>query len=407
MPCSTSGSSLDGVWQVMERSCTPRSQLSAVGPVGASAIPWGFVRPFVLTKVDTAMDPMQNAVSDGSPRGARGASPAARVRLEDVARSAGVAPSTVSRAFTRPERVNFQTVERVMEAADRLGYRREPPRPALAATASGARSFNLLVQDLANPFFADLIKGAVSQARSAGYLVTLGDAEESATVERTHLERMTADTNGMIAAARWTSDAELREMARRRPLVLFNREVPGVSSVAAGDADSSRQLIEHLHALGHRRIVYCAGPHNAWSNTLRQRAQDEAALELGVELINVGPFKPLHGQGAAAGALAWSRRPSAIIGYNDQLAIGILRHLLSLGVEVPGQVSVAGYDNNFASGFVHSGLTCVDAPVEQAGRAAVDLLLSMMAGSQEVHQLRLPAGFHFRGSTGPAPTTHR
>src|SRR5699024_9312051 len=145
-----------------------------------------------------------------------------RVRLEDVARAAGVAPSTVSRAFTRPDRVNFQTVERVMEAAGQLGYRREPPRPA-AVTAS--RTVNLLVQDLANPFFADLLKGAVNQARSSGYLVTLGDAEESATMERTLLERLTGEANGVVAAARWTSDTELREMARRRPLVLFNREV--------------------------------------------------------------------------------------------------------------------------------------------------------------------------------------
>ncbi|MFC7401105.1 LacI family DNA-binding transcriptional regulator [Citricoccus sp. GCM10030269] len=324
-----------------------------------------------------------------------------RVRLEDVARAAGVAASTVSRAFTRPERLNFQTVERVMEAADQLGYRRQPP--SRSSPARAVRTLNLLVQDLANPFFADLLKGAVSQARSAGYLVSLGDAEESATMERGHLERLTGDTNGVVAAARWTSDAELRELARQRPLVLFNREVPGVSSVVAGDVDSSRHLIEHLHALGHRRIVYCSGPYNAWSNSLRQHAQDETARRLGVELINVGPFKPLIGQGAAAAALAWSRRPTAIIGYNDQLAIGILRHLRSQSVDVPGQVSVAGYDNTYGSDFVHPSLTCMDAPVEQAGRAAVDLLLARMSGDRTVRQLRLSAGLQLRESTGPVP----
>lgn len=325
-----------------------------------------------------------------------------RVRLEDVARVAGVAPSTVSRAFTRPDRVNFQTVERVMEAAGRLGYRREPPRPDAASVSRAAKSVNLLVQDLANPFFADLLKGAVNQARSAGYLVTLGDAEESATMERTLLERLTGEASGVVAAARWTSDAELREMARRRPLVLFNREVAGISSVVAGDADSSRHLIEHLHALGHRRIVYCAGPHSAWSNAMRQKAQDEAAQALGIELITVGPFKPLIGQGAAAAALALARKPTAVIGYNDQLAVGILRHLLSLGVEVPAEISVAGYDNTYGSEFVHTGLTCVDAPVEQSGRAAVDLLLARMAGERTVRQLRLASGLQVRGSTGPA-----
>lgn len=340
------------------------------------------------------MDVARNDAVPGS-----AAPPGMRVRLEDVARVAGVAPSTVSRAFTRPDRVNFQTVERVMEAAGQLGYRREPPRRT-AVTAS--RTVNLLVQDLGNPFFADLLKGAVNQARSAGYLVALGDAEESATMERAQLERLTGEANGVVAAARWTSDTELREMARRRPLVLFNREVAGISSVVAGDADSSRHLIEHLHALGHRRIVYCAGPHSAWSNALRQKAQDEAAQALGIELITVGPFKPLIGQGAAAAALAWARKPTAIIGYNDQLAVGVLRHLLSLGVDVPGDVSVAGYDNTYGSEFVHTGLTCVDAPVEQSGRAAVDLVLAQMAGERTVRQLRLASGLQVRGSTGPA-----
>ncbi len=357
------------------------------------------------------MNPPRNP-ADATPAeaGSDAAGVSGRVRLQDVARAAGVAPSTVSRAFTRPERVNFQTVERVMEAATRLGYRREPPGPTAGTSAGSSRlaarpaprALNLLVQDLSNPFFADLLKGTVSQARSAGYLVAMGDAEESATMERAMLERLTGDEGGVVAAARWTSDAELRELARRRPLVLFNREVAGISSVAAGDADASRHLIEHLHALGHRRIVYCAGPHNAWSNAMRQKAQEEAAQQLGIELITVGPFKPLIGQGAAAAALAWAKRPTAIIGYNDQLAVGVLRHLLSLGVDVPGQVSVAGYDNTYGSDFVHTGLTCVDAPVEQSARAAVDLLLARMAGDRSVRQLRLAAGLQVRGSTGPA-----
>lgn len=322
-----------------------------------------------------------------------------RVRLQDVARAAGVAPSTASRAFTQPERVNFETVETVMRAAAELGYRRRPA--GAAPTRSLARTIHLMVQDISNPFFADLVKGAVSQARAAGYVVMLGDAEEASTVERVLIERVPPAVDGLIAAARWTSDSELQELARVKPLVLFNREVPGISSVVAGTGDSSRRLLEHLHAQGHRRVVYCAGPRNSWTNVQRLQALEAATEELGVKLTTVGPFLPVLDQGATAAGIAMAHHPTAIIAFNDQLAIGIIAHLQSQGLRIPQHVSVAGYDNTYGSSFVHPGLTCMDAPVEPAGRTAVDLLMAQLRGDRTPHQVRMEATVKVRGSTGP------
>jgi DNA-binding LacI/PurR family transcriptional regulator len=342
-------------------------------------------------------------VRRGSPRPARvllpGGEPGTRVRLQDVARMAGVAPSTASRAYTQPERVNFQTVEAVMRAAADLGYRRRPAAATPARTL--VRTIHLMVQDISNPFFSDLVKGAVSQARAAGYLVMLADAEEAATVERVLMERIPPAVDGMVTAARWTSDSELQELVRTMPVVLFNREVPGVSSVVAGTADGSHRLIEHLHALGHRRVVYCAGPRNSWTNVQRREALSARAKELGVDLVEVGPFVPILDQGAAAAGIALARKPTAIIAFNDQLAIGIIAHLQAQGIRVPHQVSVAGFDNTYGSGFVQPGLTCMDAPVEPAGRTAVDLLMAQLRGDHTPRQVRLEASIKVRGSTGP------
>lgn len=324
-----------------------------------------------------------------------------RVLLRDVADAAGVALSTASRAFTQPDRVNFQTVEHIMTVAARLGYRREPARVAPARTMS--RTLYLLVQDSANPFFTDLVKGVVRQAKAAGYLAVVGDAEETPAMEQVLIERVSRAVDGIITSARSTSDAEMRELARHQPLVLFNREVVGVSSVIAGTSESSHQLIEHLHALGHRRVVYCAGPNNSWTNLQRWRALHHEARKLGMTIIRTGPFSPKYDQGPVAGEIAAAHHPTAIVAFNDQLAIGMIRHFVRRGVRVPEDLSITGYDNTYGASFVHTGLTCLDAPVEDAGRAAVDLLLAQIGGDTRPRTIRLPSPLRVRGSTGPAP----
>ncbi|WFP17669.1 LacI family DNA-binding transcriptional regulator [Citricoccus muralis] len=328
-------------------------------------------------------------------------SAAERVLLRDVADAAGVALSTASRAFTQPDRVNFQTVEHIMAVAARLGYRREPARVTPARTMS--RTLYLLVQDSANPFFTDLVKGVVRQAKAAGYLAVVGDAEETPAMEQVLIERVSRAVDGIITSARSTSDTEMRELARHQPLVMFNREVVGVSSVIAGTSESSHQLIEHLHALGHRRVVYCAGPNNSWTNLQRWRALHHGARKLGMTIIRTGPFSPNYDQGPVAGEIAAAHRPTAIVAFNDQLAIGMIRHFVRRGVQVPEDLSITGYDNTYGASFVHSGLTCLDAPVEEAGRAAVDLLLTQIGGDTRPRTIRLPSPLRVRGSTGPAP----
>ncbi|MFC0582804.1 LacI family DNA-binding transcriptional regulator [Micrococcoides hystricis] len=325
------------------------------------------------------------------------------VTLQDIANVAGVAVSTVSRAFTTPDRVNFQTMLRIHQVADELGYRRRPA-PEVGGS-SLHRTIDLMVQDIGNPFFTDLMKGAVQAAREADYMVLLGDAEESAAVELDHIHRILPSVDGLIASARWLTDSDLAEISRRKPLVLFNREVPGISSVCAETPEANRLLIQHLVSLGHRRIVYVSGPRVSWTNQQRWASVQEVTREHGIEPIQIGPFRPLLSQGAAAVDIAMSHDPTAIIAFNDQLAIGMLQAMSSKGIRVPEDVSIVSYDDTFGSSFSSPPLTCLRAEIEYAGREAVRLLLAQIRGSQEIHQLRIPSGLTVRASSSHARTS--
>lgn len=326
--------------------------------------------------------------------------PEKTVTLQDIANVAGVAVSTVSRAFTTPDRVNFQTMLRIQQIADELGYRRRPA-PEVGG-ASLHRTIDLMVQDISNPFFTDLMKGAVQAAREGDYMVLLGDAEESASVELDHIRRILPSVDGLIASARWLSDTDLTEIARRKPLVLFNREAPGISSVCAETPETNQLLIRHLMSLGHKKIVYVSGPRPSWTNQQRWSAVQEVTREYGLSPIQVGPFRPLLNQGAAAADLALSYNPTAIVAYNDQLAIGMLQAMEAKGVRVPEDVSIVGYDDTFGSSFSSPPLTCLRAETEYAGREAVRLLLAQIRGNREVQRVCVPSGLTVRASTAHA-----
>jgi DNA-binding LacI/PurR family transcriptional regulator len=326
------------------------------------------------------------------------------VTLHDVAREAGVAVSTVSRALTRPDRINAVTRARVQEVARRLGYR--PNRIARALPSGRTLMLGLLVADITNPHHFGLIRGAESQARVAGRTLVLGDTRGQVALESEHLDRLGSVVDGMVLAASRLPDAELVDLAQRLPVVLHNREVPGLPSVASDFADGARQVIEHLAGLGHRRIAYLSGPRDAWSEQQRWAGLSVAATAAGVAAQRLGPFPPTLAGGPAAAEEGIASGATALVAFNDLLAIGVLRRLEERGVAVPGTVSVTGFDDVFGSDFCHPPLTTVATPTEEAGAALVDVLLDDRAPDHAVHgapdRVVLPARLRVRDSTGPA-----
>lgn len=289
--------------------------------------------------------------------------------IYDVARAAGVAPSTVSRAFSRPGRVNAETSERVRRVAEEIGYRTTPvSRPAATQKTS---LIGLVIADVTNPFYFDITRGLQDEAAEKDYTLILLDSRESDTKEREAIERTLPMVEGIVLASSRMSDTAIRVMAKQKPVVMVNRVVSDVPSVVPDNPRGIRRALELLGALGHERVTYLGGPEASWADGMRWRAMREAGMELSMVVRRVGPLAPTVSGGIAA-VNAWEERPtSAVVAYNDLVAIGFIRALEVHGYRVPDDVSVVGFDNIFASDLVSPALTTVATPRRALGATAV------------------------------------
>jgi len=319
-----------------------------------------------------------------------------RPTITDVAAEVGVAASTVSRAFTVPGRVNPRTRQQILEAAERLGY---VPNPAARAMGSGRTdTIALLVPDITNPFFSGIIKGAERAVGAAGKTLVLGDTEESPAVEARLLERLGPAVDGFVLAAPRLPDADVRRAATLNRVVLLNRVVSDVACVVADYESATRQVVDHLASLGHRELVFLAGPAESWSGAQRWAGLETAARARRMVATRLGPYAPTLDGGPAAAEAAIALGSSAVVCHNDMLAIGVLRRLADRGVRVPDEVSVVGFDDIFGADFCHPPLTTLAERTQEAGAAAIEVLLHR-PGSPTVIA---PTELKIRASSGPA-----
>jgi DNA-binding LacI/PurR family transcriptional regulator len=323
--------------------------------------------------------------------------------IRDVAGAAGVSQATVSRALSAPELVRPATRARVEAAARRLGYR--PNRAARGLITGRTGNLGLVVPDLANPFFASVVKGVQAAAQAADYSVFIADTDEQADAEVDLLRALAEQVDGLILCSPRAPDEELATIGPESRVVLMNRRSGDRPSVTVDNADGMRQAVDHLAALGHRRIAYVAGPRTSWSNTERERGLREAAEASGTELVHLGHFPPQFEGGVAAADLALAAGATGVIAYNDIIALGLLSRLGARGVPVPDRLSVIGCDGIDMSAMTHPALTTVSLPKRTAGRATVALLLSMLDSDAEagpVHR-ELPTQLIVRDTSGVAP----
>jgi LacI family transcriptional regulator len=337
------------------------------------------------------------------PRGREGREVSAvAVTIKDVARAAGVSASTVTRALTTPEMVNPATRERVRQTAAALGY--QPNRAARGLITGRTGNLGLLVPDLANPFFPSIVKGVQARAHEADYAVFLVDTDEDATAEIGLANKLSKQVDGLILCSPRMTEDELRTILSETPVVLVNRRVGRVPSVTPAFTDAMRQAVSHLTALGHRRIAYVAGPRSSWANRERVRSLRTVAGPSGVDLVEIGNVMPQFPGGVAAADQVLASDVSAVIAYNDLVALGLLYRFAARDVNVPEDISVLGFDDIALAEMVHPSLTTVALPKQQAGRASVDLLLQLLEQPDRAGAVRreLPTQLMVRGSTGPA-----
>jgi LacI family transcriptional regulator len=328
-------------------------------------------------------------------------SPAGRVvTISDVAAEAQVARSTVSRALNHPGRLNLRTQQHIQAVADRLGYHPNPVARALGSQRT--ESLALLLPNLSNQFFFGVIRGAEEQAAAAGHTLVLAGFRGDPDQESSRIAGLSGAVDGFILVAARMAQGELQRIAGTHRIALVNRQVLGLPSVVVDPVMGATHAMEHLASLGHRRVVYLGGaPKQNWMNVRRWKSIRSRGASLGVETHQLGPFAPSQFGGAAAADAAVATGATAVIAFNDPMAIGVMRRLAERGVDVPDVVSVMGFDDVYGSDFCSPSLTTLASPTEEIGRAAVRLLLE--PAGDRAHSVVLPAHLVIRNSTGPAP----
>ncbi|RKN38335.1 LacI family DNA-binding transcriptional regulator [Streptomyces hoynatensis] len=326
------------------------------------------------------------------------------VTIRDVAQAAGVHISTVSRAFSGSHLVKAETRERVLAAAAELGYR--PNQTARALTTGRTQNIGLIVADIANPFFPPLIKSAQSRARLCSYQVFVADTDEDPRAEEELLRTLARQVDGLVLVSPRLANEEIAALGGEVPLVLVNRRVPGLCAVLMDVAHGAALAVEHLAGLGHRRLLLAGGPRNSWTSAEMRRAAEAAAAGRGLEMTLFAPNSPTEQGGIAAARAVVEARATAVIAYNDLVAVGLIEGLDALGVAVPEEVSVVGIDDTVVGRLNRPRLTTVAMPTAAAGRAAVDLLIQAVEAKdadQATAETTLGTSLVVRDSTAPAP----
>jgi len=316
-----------------------------------------------------------------------------RPTLSDVARHAGVSNATASVALNGNGSVSPATRDRVHAAAELLNYRPLQAGKRLGGTTG--RSIGVLVKELDSPYFAGVIAGARAHARARGYTLLVASSERDSEDERQAVELLNAsDVGGLIITAMMDEKADLShlfELKRRNvPFVLLG-DIPGLpaSVVDVDNVGASRAAVEHLIAQGHKRIVHFAGPTGSLHGEERVdgvRRACAAAL-LAFTDADVVPAGLTLADGYQA-ALAYfanraaADRPTAVTCHNDLVAIGVCRALAELGLRVPEDVAVVGFDDIPILEYLAVPLTSVRVPTLRMGEIAAELLLDAMEANE-------------------------
>ena len=330
----------------------------------------------------------------------------ARVTIRDVAQHAGVSQPTASLVLGQHPRARVApaTRERVLAAAAELGYR---PNVVAQSLARG-RSFALgvIVPDLRNPFFADVVAGAERVASAAGYALLLcGDGERPV---ESHLETLLRrQIDGVILDAANAASLDRRALAGVNVVLVDepSHHWPGVASDAIG---AGRAAAEHLLGLGHRRLAFVGPSVDLHGFRMRERGFVEALRAAGIPLpsrwLRRAPATVSGGREAMRALLAERPRPTAVFCANDLLAIGALKAAAEGVVCVPAELSLVGCDDIEMARLVTPELTTIAVPARELGARAARLLLQQLAGElPRVPTAPLPVRLVRRGTSGPVP----
>jgi len=322
--------------------------------------------------------------------------------MQDVAREADVSRALVSLVMRGQPNVSEARRVRVLEAAQRLGYR--PNAMARSLASQRTRTVGVILDDLANPFFAEIVGGVEQLATEVGYQLLLGTGSLRPDREREALETLLEyRADGIILISPRMAAADIVKASHEVPVVLVAREVRDANAdlVITDDRHGIELVLDHLVGLGHKRIAHVDGGSGAGARLRRSsylRGMRARGLEQHANAIR-GDYTEEAGVRAARTMIEAGRLPTAVFGANDMIAAGLLGAFDQAGVEVPADVSIVGYDNVYIAHLAHVSLTTIDQPRVRMGRLALELLLDRIETSREPVVRRLEPTLVVRSTT--------
>ena len=327
--------------------------------------------------------------------------------LEDVAQIAGVSRALVSLVMRDSPRVSIESRKRVTDAATKLGY-----RPNLMARNLASRktmTIGVLLNDLHNPWFAEVTDGIHASAERHGYQLILASGRRSPRLESRALDTFLASrVDGIIVAGCRLPSARLDAVGAEVSLVSVGRAFNklGIGSVTTDDADGARMAVEHLYELGHRRIAHIDGGKGAGAAPRRTgylRTMRRLGLADDAHVIS-GDFTEEAGAHGAQRLLRGAVLPTAIFTANDLSAVGAIDEVERGGLVVPDDVAVVGFDNTSLAALNHIGLTTIDQPRREMGAAAATMLINTINDRGELTDVVMSPSLVVRRTTGRAHT---
>lgn len=323
-----------------------------------------------------------------------------RATLKDVAKAAGVSLASASYAVNKTGSLGSDTRSHILQIADTLGYRQNMSARATRTGRTGAIGF--VVPDMTNPFFPSLAQSVVQRARQNGYSVFLtdseGDPDQEIEVIRQLIDR---GVDGVV----WfpvNDENRLSKASTDLPIIVLDRTIRGFECIQADYAEGGRMAAEHLLELGHRKIGVVAGPLDVKSMRDRCQAAEELIRKKGSLAFSVENAFSTELEKSVLQALL-SKRATAVFCGADLIAIGVMKHLRVKGFDIPGDISIVGFDDIPWAAYCTPALTTIEMPVDEMASEAVDALLRKIDGESDSNRrVVFNNSLIVRDSTAPA-----